>query len=90
MSKPTFTTTTFLTRGHTEREIEVEIDYTFDGTDFEITEARDLTEGRELTDWEWGSCEDAVAGVCDEAFAEWVADRGEYLRDAAEDRRLAA
>lgn len=90
MSKPSFTTTTYLSRGQTEREIEVEIDYTFDGSDFEITDARDLTEGRDLTDWEWGSCEDAVAGVCDEALAEWQAERGEYLRDQREDARWAA
>lgn len=90
MNTPTFTTTTFLTRGHMEREIEVEIEYTFDGKNLEVVDARDLTEGRELTDWEWESCQDAVAGVCDEAFAEWQADRGEYLRDQREDARVAA
>jgi len=51
MAMPTFTTTTFLTRGDMEREIEVEIEYTFDGKTLEVIYARDLTEGRELTDW---------------------------------------
>lgn len=86
---PTFTTTTFLTRGHMEREIEVEIEYTFDGKHLEVTDARDLTEGRELTDWEWESCYDDAATVCEQAYSEWLADRGEYLRDAAMDRRAA-
>lgn len=90
MNAPTFTTTTFLTRGHMEREIEVEIEYTFDGEHLEVVDARDLTEGRELTDWEWESCEDAAGEVCEKAYAEWLADYGEYLRDAADDRRVAA
>jgi len=90
MTTPSFTTTTFLSRGHMEREIEVVISYTFDGVEFVVTEARDLTEGRELTDWEWESCEDAANAVCEEAFDEWLADYGEYLRDQREDARWAA
>lgn len=89
MNLPTFTTTTFLTRGSMEREIEVEIDYTFDGENLEVTDARDLTEGRELTDWEWASCEDDAATVCEQAFAEWQADYGDYLHEARLDREAA-
>lgn len=90
MKAPTFTTTTFLTRGQMEREIEVEIDYTFDGVELDVTDARDLTEGRDLTDWEWSSCEDAASAVCEQAYSEWLADYGEYLRDQREDARWAA
>ncbi|MFN3424866.1 MAG: hypothetical protein ACK40C_09205 [Novosphingobium meiothermophilum] len=69
---PHFTTTAYFTRGVEEREIEVEIAYTFDGEDFEVTDARDMTEGYELTCWEWDWCEDEVAKVCDEAYADWL------------------
>jgi len=80
---------TFLTRGQAEREIEVDVSYTFDGADFTILTARDLTEGRELSDWEWEAIEGQTAEVCDAAYAEWMADYGEYLRDADSDRRAA-
>lgn len=90
MASPSFTTTLNLTRGRMERDIEVEVDYTFDGETLEVTEARDLTEGRGLSSSEWDYAEEAAAADCDAAFAEWQADRGEYLRDQAEDRRMAA
>ena len=90
MASPSFTTTTYLSRGRMEREIEVEVDYTFDGVELVVTNARDLTEGRELSDHEWDHCDDAANAACEEAFAEWLADRGEYLRDQREDARWAA
>lgn len=90
MTTPSFSTTTYLSRGRMEREIEVSIDYTFNGVDLNVTDARDLTEGRELTDHEWDCCTDAANADCEQAFAEWQADRGEYLRDQREDARWAA
>ena len=87
LKAPTFYLTTYLTRGHMEREIEVDVDYTFDGHELIVTKAKDLTEGRELTGEEWACVEDDVARVCDEAFAEWLEDRGEYQRDCRMDAR---
>ena len=43
--------------------------------------------GHELTGEEWACVEDDVARVCDEAFAEWLEDRGEYQRDCRMDAR---
>lgn len=86
---PTFQTTAYLSRGRMEREIEVEVTYTFDGVNLEVTDARDLTEGRELSDHEWDCCYDEANAVCESAYSEWLADYGEYLRDAAMDRRAA-
>lgn len=71
---PTFTTTAYLSRGRMEREIEVEVTYTFDGVNLEVTDARDLTEGRELSGYEWDCCHDEAAKDCDAAYADWARD----------------
>lgn len=89
MQKPTFTFTTYITRGHMEREIEVEATYTFDGEEVVLTDATDKTEGRELTDWEWESVSDRACECADEDYAEWLAEYGEYLRDQSDDRKAA-
>lgn len=90
MSAPNFTTTFYLSRGRMEREIEVEVDYTFDGVNLDVTECRDLTEGGGLYPGEWDYAEDAANAVCEAAYAEWMAEYGEYLRDQREDARWAA
>jgi len=74
MTVPTFKTTTYLTRGPMEREIEVEVTYTFDGLSLNVTDANDLTQGFVLTRWELESCYDAAAADCDAAYAEWEQD----------------
>jgi len=74
MTVPTFKTTTYLTRGPMEREIEVEVTYTFDGLSLDVIDARDLTQGYDLTDWEHESAYDAAAVDCDAAYAEWARD----------------
>lgn len=89
MTVPNFYLTTYLSRGRMEREITVEVEYTFDGVNLDIVSAFDRTEGRELSDYEWSSVEDAVQCNCERAYTEWMADYGEYLRDQAEDRRAA-
>jgi hypothetical protein len=90
----TFHFTTYLSRGRMEREIEVEAEYTFDGSDYELVSAKDVTEGHELSDAEWDRVCDDVALVCEQAYAERMEDElaeyGEYLRDRAMDRRMAA
>lgn len=85
-----FTFTTYLTRGHAEREIEVEATYGYNGCEVVLTDAKDKTEGRELTDWEWESVYDAACERCDADWSEYRAEYGEYLRDQMIDRRAAA
>lgn len=75
---------------HWERECEVEVDYTYDGEVLKIGKCSflgntDSADDDDLENQIW----EAVEQVCDEAYAEWLADYGEYLRDAAEDRRAA-
>lgn len=89
MTKPTFYLTTYLTRGLMEREIMVDVEYTCDADDFEVVAAKDMTDGAELTDEEMSQVEDDVAGECGFAWAEYQAERGEYLRDLREDARTA-
>lgn len=89
MTKPTFYLTAYLTRGPMEREITVEVEYTCDADDFEVVAAKDMTDGTELTQDEWDQVEDDVARNCDQAWAEYQAERGEYLRDQREDARTA-
>lgn len=74
MTSPSFTTTTFLSRGRMEREIEVEVDYTFDGVELVVIDATDLTEGRELTKWEMEHARDAANADCEAAYADWARD----------------
>jgi hypothetical protein len=74
MTVPTFTTTFYLTRGPMEREIEVEVTYTFDGLSLDVIVARDLTQDFVLTRWEMESAYDAAAAECDASYAEWARD----------------
>lgn len=74
MTSPSFTTTTYLSRGRMEREIEVEVDYTFDGVELVVTECRDLTEGCELSDEEWECATDAANADCEAAYSDWLQD----------------
>jgi hypothetical protein len=68
-------------RGH-ERETEVEVEYTYDGDDLRIV-AQTLLAGTDPeTDWFDDMVFDAVAEVCDEQYAEWLADFADW-QDAA-------
>lgn len=71
-----------------ERECEIEIDYTFDGESIKLGKRNylgicDSMDDDDLDNQLW----EAVEEVCEEAYAEWLADYGEHLRDAAEDRK---
>lgn len=74
MTAPSFTTTTYLSRGRMEREIEVEVDYTFDGVELVVTECRDLTEGGGLYPSEWEHARDAANADCEQAYSDWLQD----------------
>lgn len=72
---------------HRERDLEVEVDYTFDGEALRITGTTYLGIPVGISDWDleeaiW----EAVNDQADEAYAEWLADYGEYLADVAVDR----
>lgn len=71
-------------------EAEVEVDYTYNGEDLNIISTRPLTSTDSIGDDDFDDqVWEAVTDLADEAYAEWEADHGEYLRDAAEDRRAA-
>ena len=71
-------------------EAEVEVDYTYNGEDLNIINTRPLTSTDSIGDDDFDDqVWEAVTDLADEAYAEWEADYGEYLRDAAEDRRAA-
>lgn len=74
-----------------QHECEVEIDYTFDGEDVKITGLNWLGNSDSLDDYTADEMiHDAVMDVAPEAYAEWLAEYGEYLADLASDRGLAA
>lgn len=71
-----FKFTTYLYRGKYEREIEVEVEYSFNGKLWSCLSAHDLTEGQYLKAHEIWSIEDEIADRCDEDYAVWLADEG--------------
>jgi hypothetical protein len=86
-----FTTVTicWIDRRGTERDCDVEVGYTFDGEDMNVASSRaigydhdDIPDFDELV-WQ------ATNKRADEAYAEWQAEYGEYLRDQQIDREAA-
>ena len=76
---------------HWERDAEVEVDYTYDGETIKIGKLHivgntDSMDDDDLDNQVW----EGVEAVCDEAYAEWLAEYGEWLSDQAQDRRDAA
>lgn len=75
---------------HDAGEAEVEITYTFDGNDWEITL---ITGGNDVPDHCWNDLEDYAADrvgeVCDAAYAEWLEGYGDYLFEQQRDREPA-
>jgi len=72
-------------------EAEVEVDYTYDGETLKIGKLHivgntDSMDDDDLDNQVW----EGVEAVCDEAYAEWLAEYGEWLSDQAQDRRDAA
>lgn len=72
---------------HAERDCDVEVDYTFDGDDLRITGTRfigsvDGIGEYELDELVW----EAVNEQADEAYSEWLSDRGDFLFEQARDR----
>jgi hypothetical protein len=73
-----------------DRECEVEVGYTYDGDDLNIGKCNYLGSVETIGDDELDELiYEAVADLADDAYAEWQAEYGEYLRDAAEDRKAA-
>lgn len=71
-------------------DAEVEVDYTFDGETIRITKQHIVGNTDSMDDDDLDNqVREGVEAVCDEAYAEWLAEYGEYLRDAAEDWRAA-
>lgn len=76
-------------RGH-YHECEVEVDYTCDGEDVNVTKLHFLGNVDSISDDEIDDqVHDAVMDIAHEAYAEWMADYGEYLSEQAADRRAA-
>lgn len=86
-----FTTVTidYVTRAGYEREIEIEVDYETDGEDIRITKTSWLGEviGADEYDIE-EAMREAVWEQMPEAYAEWLADYGDYLYEQARDRQM--
>lgn len=77
--------------GGYEREVEVEVDYTFDGDELRITKTVLLGMAIGIGEWELEEAVwEAVSDQADEAYAEWVQDYGDYLYEQAIERRAAA
>lgn len=68
-------------RGH-DRETEIEVEYTFDGDDLRLGAQTVLSGTAPEADWFDDMVHDAVAEVCDEEYAEWLADFADW-QDAA-------
>lgn len=91
MNAPTFTHETMITVGKYDREIDIEATYEIVDGEVRLIDARDMTRGGFIeNDWILAGIEDDCREAAPEAYAEWLAERGEYERDAAADRRLAA
>lgn len=76
---------------HYERELEIEVDYTFDGDTLNITRTTFLGTPVGIGDWELDEAIwEAVSEQAPEAYAEDCAEYGEYLSDQALDRRMMA
>jgi len=94
MTRPTAHLSTTLTvywtdRSH-ERECEVEVDYTYDGETLKIIKSQALGNTDSCDDdWYDEQLWEGVSEVCDEAYADWCADYGDYLYEQARDRRAA-
>lgn len=70
-----------------ERDCDVEVDYTFDGEDLRIIKAKPIGTPSGVGEWEFDELVwEAVNQEADQAYAEWEAERGEYLFDLARDR----
>lgn len=74
-----------------EHEAEVEVDYTCDGEDVNVTKLHFLGNVDTISDDEIDEqIYDALNDTAHDAYAEWLDGYGEWLSDQAEDRRAAA
>lgn len=92
MSTPTAhlstTVTVYWTDRNHERDCEVEVDYTYDGETLTIKKSLALGDTDSCDDdWYDEQIWEGVGEIADEAYAEWLAEYGEYLRDADNDRK---
>ena len=73
-------------RGY-DRDAEVEVDYTFDGEDIEISKWEANTD--ELSDDEIDDLiMEQLEDIAPEAYAEWLAELGDWQHEQARDRKL--
>ena len=90
LKAPEFTFTTYLTRGQSEREIEVEATYSFDGDEVRLLTAYDRTCGGELHNlYEIDSVYDAACERAGSDYAEWQADYEQFIADVRAERLAA-
>ena len=86
-----FTTVTiyWIDRRGALRDVDVEVDYTFDGEILSITGSRtlgvDADDSPDFDELVWQATNERA----DDAYAEWQAEYGEYLRDQQIDREAA-
>ena len=67
---------------HHERDCDVEVDYTFDGDDLRIIGTRFLGSTDGIGEWELDELVwEAVSEDADQEYAEWLADRVDWIRD---------
>ena len=77
-------------RGY-EREAQVEVDYTYDGETLTIVKEYYLDQPTGIGEGDFDELVyEAVEEEAPEAYAEWLADYGDWLYEQAQDRRIAA
>ncbi len=70
-----------------ERDCDVEVDYTFDSDELKITGTSLIGSASGIGEYEFDELVwEAVNAVADEAYGEWLADRGDYMADMRADR----
>lgn len=85
----TTVTLTWENRRGCDRDCTVDVAYLFDGEDLRIVETH-IVGSDDIDDETFDELlHDAVMEVAPEAFAEWQADRADYLADLRADRRAA-
>lgn len=85
----TTVTLTWENRRGCDRDCTVDVAYTFDGTELRIVETH-IVGSDDIDDETFDELlHDAVMEVAPEAYAEWQADRADYLADLLTERRAA-
>jgi len=73
---------------HVERDTDVEVEFTYDGDDLNITKQTAIGSVTGIGEWEFDDLVwDAVCAVADEAYAEHMADLADMRAEAAYEAR---